>query len=337
MSIESVSNQPSTALFEAYDDVQLDPYVNAVFEKMKLYSELLKHEFVGSDQINEIMRELDDEWDSLLRREAVLTGVMKFLPINLRGSEGDPVRDFYEDETVIFGGVMPVQIETKYAFERTDDIDEDTHIYELQLHVTREAIDSDGKLVRLTGTAALDDIVSLEFPNLMSTDRARNWLAYYHPDDMDDIEVSLLNSCTEECEMLLRLSDSSVDIARPHRGDTELSLRSAQALNIYTNSLFTFDREAPYIISVSGDALQPDDDGGFQPTHITGTTMSSLDRIVWLAKDSESESVLYPHVIAHFLADDKDAKALEMMVPISSINSLKSCRYDYFVGYGDQA
>ena len=337
MSIESAPGQLSTEFYREFEDARIDPFIRQVFEKMRLYNELLATEFVDSDQINRIMRELDEEWDMLMRREAVITGIMSFLPVDAHGSDGEPVRDFFDTETVVFGGVMPVQMATRYGFERLDDDEDDHHTYELRLHVTREAIDSAGKVVHMVGTAAIDDVLSIEFPNVMSVERAKKWLSYYHADDLDDIEVGMLNPTAEECEMLMRLADITIDVGRPHKDVDHLTLRSVQALNVYTNSLFTFDKDVPYLLQVDGPGWQPDKDGALQPAYLSGRTMSSLDELAWLAADEQPETVVLPHVAARFQSEDKDEPPIRMLVPISSIVSLRSFRYDYFVGYTDDA
>lgn len=251
------------------------------------------------------------------------------------GRDGEPVRDFYEAQDVDFGGVLPLCLDTLYSADLPDGSTGQTHKYELGLRLTREGIDPDGAHVIMHGSARLDDIVSLEFPNQMSVEGARRWLEYYAPDVIEDVDIALFEPSKEECEMLLRLKGMTGDISVPHDEQGSTLLRSMQALNIYTNSLFSFDVDVPYQLAVDGDAWQPDSEGTLQPAFVKGSTMSALNRVVWLSPEGGPDSLVRPHLAARFLGNTKDDPATDMFVPIDSVVSLKSYRYHYFVGYSD--
>lgn len=323
---------------EILDDIaalQVDPAISTVFEKMRVYSELLQEQYVSDVQINEIMNELDEEWRGLMHQTAVVTGIISFLPEHIVGKEGEPVRDFYDTQEVDFGGVLPLCLDTLYAVDQPDGSTADMYKYELGLRLIREGIAPDGTYVLMHGSAKLDEIVSIEFPNQMSVEGARKWLEYYVPEVIQDVDIALLAPSKEECEMVLRLKDMTMDISVPHDEKGSTLLRTMQALNIYTNSLFDFDKEVPYQLAVNGDAWQPSDDGLLLPAFIQGSTMSALNRIVWLAPEGEPDGAVRPHVAARFLGNTKDDPATEMYVPVDSVTSLKSYRYHYFVGYNE--
>ena len=321
----------STDILEHFTDVQIDPFLTAVFEKMKLYNELLSEQYVSSNQINEIMNELDDEWRNLMYREVIVTGRVAFAREDSLGRDEDITYDFYEDHPMIFGGVLPIQIDTfvgngGYA-------DDELRKYHLELRLTREGITSEGGYVEMKGSADIDEIAGLEFPNSMSLDRAKKWLEFYKPDEIADVDVAIYTPSIEECEMTMRLGDIVIDARIPHDADNKYTIQTMQALNIYTNSLFSFDSDVPYQLTVEGEAWHCGAESLLTPASINGSTMSAIDRVVWLAAVSEPEYMLRPHVAVRFLGETKDDLAQEVHVPIAAIKDLWSYRHKYFVGY----
>lgn len=330
MSSEAISDSNSNRYLERLDDVYLDPVISGVFKKMRLYNELLARQFVSSDQINEIMNELDDDWRSLMGTQASLTGYVSFLTENIEGAEGVPRRDYYEDEDIIFHGVLPIEAETFYSTEGGEDL----HTYLLKIVVEREGISPNGGYVRMRGNAALDDIISLEFKASISKSRAQSWLEHYHEDVLEDVEMALLNQSAEECEMIMRLVDMTVDAYSTHDGDEDLILRSSQALQAYTNSLFSFDKLAPYEIELQGDVWMMVDGvpkGGEVDRPLR--SLATIDKLLWLAIDGEN--TLRPHLDLKLMWQDKDTKLTHLLVPLIAVRHLLSVRHQYFVGYED--
>jgi hypothetical protein len=309
-------------------EVQTESAFTEVFEKIKLYNELLKDEPVDSEQINAIMRELDNEWQAVMGQTVIISGVASFLPPDAIGVDGRATQEFYEDENMQFGGVMPVRMESVY-------LDEDQHIYLLKLMLTREAVDMNGHRVLQQGTAKVDDISSIILPDMLSANTAKKWLEYYHPEYIEDIDVALLNPSNEECEMVMRLKDLVFDMKRYSHDTPERMLRSAQAMNVYTNNLFKFDKEVPYQLSVDGDALSLDDDGNLEAAYVKGSTMAAVDRVIWLSAQDEDGYVVRPYLAVSLLDESKDVQGNAVRVPLQSIVDLKSYRYSYFVGYSE--
>lgn len=333
MSSEAVPREPD--ILDSFSKVQIDPIFVSVFKKMRMYNDLLSSQMVSDEQIEEIMNELDDEWGMVLRDKVEVTGVVSFLPPEVEGSEGESIRDFYEAHEMEFGGVLPVRVGAGNEYDDSNVLTEDLHNYVLKVRFVREGIATDGSLVTMYGTADVDEISSIVVPNMMSVPGAREWLDFYHPEYMQDIDVALLNPAVEECDMVMRLQDVSIDVKLPRDEDEQRIVRSMQALNIYTNSLFDFDQDAPYLLAVSGDAWQLGD-GNLEPAHISGSTMAALDRIVWLAEEGQPENILIPHLSARFLAESKDEPATDMFVPLKSVVALRSFRHDYFIGYPEE-
>ncbi len=318
-------------LFEEFDGTRIDPMLTQIFDKMRTYSQLLQEEFIGSAQINEIMNEIDDEWRQLLHKPTRVTGIISFRIPASPGIDTQTIVDFYDDVEMEFGGVLPVHEDSQFIPDADGD-DATIYKYTLALRFIRWAKALDGTSVKLEGIASLDDITSIEFPEAMSNERANNWLAYYHPDEQGDIDVALLNPGKEECETLMQLEGISINMNTAHKGDEAQIQRSTRALEMYTNRLIMFDRDAPYLIEVEGYAWDPTGDVGNEKAYVQGKTMASLDRIVWLPTIDDSGQIV-PHVSARFLNENKDRPATPMQVPLSVIISLTSCRYDYFFGY----
>lgn len=326
MSYETHSPNSMETL-QNFSDVHLDPFIAAVFEQISIYNDLLARESISKDRVNEIMNELDDNWRILMQKNATVTGLMSFIPETIEDSEGEAKAEFYEDQEVEFRGVLPIKI----SGESYGDVDEGN--YELQLKLVREGITPDGQYISMHGTAKVSDIVAIEFLELMSQARATKWLDYYHGDDVQDIDTSLLNPSIEECENTLRLTECAVDVGLPHKGDTTMMHRSRQALEIYSNGIVTFDQRAAYFLTVEGSALRADSGGGLEEVEIVGATMAAVNRLSWHATVEDEPHILRPCLEVEFLNEDKDVAPIELTVPIASIHSFTSSRYSYFIGY----
>lgn len=135
--------------------------------------------------------------------------------------------------------------------------------------------------------------------------------------------------------MTMRLKDLEFDARLPHDKENTYTVRTTQAFNVYTNSLFEFDKDAAYHMKVSGEAWQPSANGLVIPTEATGATMVAVDRLIWLAKNGSPDHIVKPHVAVRFLGTTKDDPDVEMYIPVSSIISFTSYRYAYFTGYQD--
>ena len=317
-------------ILDDFSPVQMDPIFTAVFEKMKIYNDLLFSEAVSEERIVEIMQELDSEWQGLLGDEMLITGAVTFMDEDSLDTVGSMKRDFFESHPMKFGGVLPVV--TRVIHSSGSLLDEDLKVYQLELRLIREGITTEGKLVTMHGSAKVDEIASIEVPNKMSALRARAWLEYYKNDELSDIEGARFKPSKEECEMVQRLASIEIDSRIPHDEKDEYTLQTMQALNIYTNSLFNFDKDVPYDLSVKGEAWYEDKDGNLKAAIIGGTTMASVDRLVWLGNDRD-EHTLMPHLAAKFLGTTKDDEPTSFYVPISIVKHFRSYRYNYFIGY----
>ena len=329
MSSENFSALAGDVIHE-YSAVSIDPYLGRVIEDMRTYNSLLRSQPVTIREAYEMKQELDDRWQAVIGGEARVTGTMAFLSDVEQHHEPTLSIDFFEDEPVTFGGTMPVPTDVPIGTAIGED---ELHPYELHMLVTREALDGEGNLIYMTGSASVEELASIEFPQMMSAERARKWLEYYHAEDIEDIDVDLFAPSKEECEILQRLNGHSVDIGAVHRLDPELMQRSAQALNLYTNTYLTFDQDVPYLMKVDGAVWEQDANGDHEPTYVKGKSMVKLDRMIWTQRSGEDDAVVYPHVVAKLLTESLTDPERWVVIDIAGIKGLSSFRYDYFIGY----
>lgn len=320
--------------FRELADVQLEPVVAAAFADIRVYNELLLREYLDSVRINEIMREIDDKWRMVMRKQAIVTGYCAF-PNGDQVSGIAPIsRDYYEDQEVVFQGVLPVPIDQAW-----DDDGNEIHKYELYIQLMREGIASDemSTRVQLTGRAKVDDIITLEFPGMMSNDRAQHWLEYYHADDVDEIDTLLLKPSNDECEMVTRLAEVVVDARAAHAGDKALITRSVEALNIYTNSLFSFDKDMPYSATVQGDGWVMNDDGKTAPGEVGEPSAMAItvSQLIWVNVCEEEKGILRPHLDARIQTPDKDIPGYHILLPLTGIKDFRSFRGMYFASHNE--
>jgi hypothetical protein len=267
-----------------------------------------------------------------MHQTAYVTGVISFkLPAHEGGANAEVITDYYSGTAIEFGGALPV---VRTLEDDNTEAGLSINKYKLGLRLVKHGTSHDGSLSVLEGVASVEDILSIEFPNQMSMERARNWLAYYHADEMQDIEIALFRESEEECEMVRRLAEVAVDVCGPHRGDLDMTSKSSQALNLYTNSLFTFDREVPYIVGVNGFAWEPQADGTLTEAYANGKTMAVVDRVLWLqpVNSSESTASVKAYLSVNFLHADKDAVPSHLYIPIEGLTTFESLRHAYFHG-----
>ena len=326
---------PETRRFDIVDtfaNVQTDPLLRNVFDKIRTYNELLVDQYVSGEQITEIMKEIDDEWRQLMGETVIVSGNVMFANDMVAGiSEQKTSSDFYEDHEMEFGGVLPILLESMPS--SGDYKDDKLHQFRLELRLIREGLTPEGKRILMRGSAKLDEIASIDFPNMMSVERAYRWLDFYKTDELQEIEADLLNPSSEECEMVMKLAGLTIDGRLPHDVGDGHALSTAQALNIYLESLFSFDKDSPYELSVNGEAWSIERNGDLIASAISGTSIAAVDRIVWLAKCNELSYLLSPHIAVRFLGTTKDDAVNLMYVPLDSVDQFRSQRHSYFVGY----
>ncbi|HEY0965274.1 MAG TPA: hypothetical protein VGE13_02220 [Candidatus Saccharimonadales bacterium] len=335
MSEKDVFSSLNESYFQELDDIYLEPHVAAVFSQMRIYNELLASEYVDSARINEIMNELDREWSALMMQHAVATGFFYFPTIESVSTQEVVVeREYHENQDVQFNGVIPTMLDQSW-----DENGQPVHKYELRIQLIKEAIipNEESSYRPLTGSARVDDIISLEFPNMMSPERARHWLEHYHADEIEEIDTQLLNPSDEECEMVCRLTNMKVDCGEAHQDDEMFAIRSSQALDIYTNSLFSFDKDMPYDAVMHGDGWTVYEDGETAPSEISEPTRApiKINRVAWVSSQN-NERVLEAHLDVHILTDDKDGLGYHILLPLTTVKSLHSLRYAYFGGYNKE-
>lgn len=324
MSIETRNNQPDEqALFEAVEGVRLDPFLSEVLEKMRVFNDLLSAEPQNETEINEIMSEVDTEWKNLIQEPVSFTGIAWFLDERNLNRE-ELVRSYYEEHEMRFLGVIPHEVGRDFS-------QEDARYYELRVLVEREAIDGEGRVVGLRGTIRIDDIAALEFSGLMSVSRARKILELYAPQMISDIDIAMLNEADDETELLKRLENIITDEHQFADFDDAAFSQLMIALNIYTNSLLTYDTGAPYKVRLDGDIWFAQNATTVLPALIPDTLeLARIARVVWERMHEDGPRTIRPMLDLYILASEKDDAETHVYAPFSTIKQLASLRHEFY-------
>jgi hypothetical protein len=310
------------------DQVMDDPHIRVIMDKAKAYNNLLSSQKVTEDEVSEIISELDTDWEPFINKVATITANMRFA-----GDGTAPFTEMYYDHEAISNGFIPARLDADMTDndEDTPDGTQITHPYEIRLQFHYEKINADAERVFSYGSAALDDIYKLEFDEVMTVERARAWLSYYYAEVIDEIDVALLNSATDECEMVMMLSESMYDLSMTGSLRDDDDEKTKEALNMYTDSLFVFDQEMPYQISVDGRIWVVDDDERIlRPGKVEGTTFTQVKRMVWDNSPGDEDFQLSPHIELVTITNDKDEPGGHLIVPLSSVTNLQSLRRMHF-------
>lgn len=325
MSIDAYRNQPQEqALLESVEGAAFDPFLKSVFDKMRLYNELLANEAQSEPEINAIMHEIDAEWQSLIGEKVTFTGIAWFLDERQMTADAIPVRSYYEDDEMVFKGVGP--------HEMYHDYDTDNRYYELRILLEREAIDDDGKLIALRGTSTLDEVASLEFKGSMSVLRARRILELHAPQLIEEIDLALLNEAETETELLCRLEHIVADDGIFAGFDDTALAELIQALDIYTNSLLTYDSGAPYHVRVEGDIWLAREDDIVAAIIHNSSKLARINRVAWGRMSEDGPRTVRPLLDLYLLASGKDEKETHIYVPFSTVKQLSSIRHMFYSG-----
>ncbi len=320
--------------FQELDAVYMDPIIRKVFDQISVYNELLKTEFITGDELLQIVNELDAQWMFLMNEKAEVTGNIDYADVNDESENPTPITSYFENETVVFDGVVARKLSTIFsngnlAFEDG----EDYSTYELRIRLVKEGITESLEVVGMLCSASVQDIVSLEFEKMMSAERAKSWLSHFHADVVDEIDIALLNPSQEECEMVMRLRDLELNTNEMHDSNSDMSAISKVALGVYVETLFKFDKDMPYLITASGGAWRFNEMGGVTSMTIEAESLARVHRLIWQPAVEDDEFTIRPILEVSFFGADKDTESLHMLVPLKIVTSFKSMRHDYFYGY----
>jgi hypothetical protein len=327
--MSELTREMDKARIEGLESLQMDPKLRRTFELVRIYNELLADEPVSKDIAEGIIAEIDSEWSDLLGITATFTGRAK------SPNEFDPEKaiatGYFEDIEVQFRGAVAAPVK---PMDDSADIPEIESYYHLGIGFQREAIDSDGDRVFVDVVAVPDDIASLEFPDIMSRDRARWILQELQPDLIDDIDAALLNDAEEESDRTLRLAGLHFQPS----GDEEADKQIKGALNVYTQTAMPFDTHNGYHYSFNGPVWLKNKDEQFVTCHVVSESIATIRGIAWL-ETPEDGNVLVPH-LDMLLCQDEVEDSSDMYhahVPVSSITYLRSLRRIFFSHMEQQA
>jgi hypothetical protein len=317
--VSSKTPELSNETFDSLHALYIDPMLTKVFAEIKLYKELLATQAQTEEEINSLMREIDDSWRLLMKETAIFTGYASFPNEQIPG--GAVSRDFYDEETVSFGGVIPTPLE--FAGIGCDD---EPKFYDLRVHLSREGISSDGDIVTVSGSADIDEIISLDFQRFMSPERARRILENFQPDLIDAIDEALLHDTSDEGALAIRMSGLAYD---PSAHDERTKENVGLALDVYTNSLLKLDTHNGYSSVFVGRVWVQDDEES-KVGHAEVSQLVKADRIIWRISPEIGEDRVVPHISLYLCGSELNQTSLPLHVPASSISSLESVRIRYY-------
>lgn len=322
---------------DSYEAVHLDPFISNVFENIADTNEEIASTPLNSGEINKIMRRLDLEWRPLMGKTAFYTGV-GFFPPQDEPWNRNPDADFYESETVEFKGVVPRELA---VVEYGDSEEETKRLYELRVSLRREALNSKAELVYIIGSVRPEDVVTLEFPEFVSPERAKNWMKYYHAEFAHELEERLRAPSIEECEAVMRLDGMVCDVATVHASDDDQMRVSARSVDAWTNQLIGFDKEAPYYMEISGHVREKTRRNKEEVVELDMGAMVNIEQVVWrplpvLDGDRDVSTLRYPHLKVRALGKHKNEAATDLFVPLLSVTDLWSYRYSQYHGYDNE-
>ena len=82
--------------------ILMDPDIQKVFERIKVYNELLESQAVTEKEILDIINEIDSQWIGIIGSSATFTGQASFLSENDHSQVPQPVDDYYENQDISF-------------------------------------------------------------------------------------------------------------------------------------------------------------------------------------------------------------------------------------------
>lgn len=304
--------------------VLLDPDIKLGLDKMAEYNEMLKNQAITQADVIALRDEVDHIWKSLIGHNTVFTGFGTY-----PDSEGvSRSRSYYDAQNMVFNGVCAVPQDSIFVRENTTKGEEME--YELRVSLICEAINSQGEIVKLLGTVSINDIISLEIPGFMSTERAHRWLEYYYPEMIAEIDINLLNLETDnECELLNALRGFACDLNQMI-GDKELHSRTKEAFRVYFDSLFNFDRYVGYGVSIDGEGYILNENAPSEQAHITAYGIASNVLIRMEDAPSDPSEILRPHVQMTYHMEDKDDRVYQLLIPLDSVKEIMSLRRHFF-------
>lgn len=314
------------AIFRGFDSLVMDPSIRRVFSMIETYNQLLRDEPTSERDVKALVAEIDTAWVDFIDQPAMLTGRATFPD---EYSEQRAATDsYYEEDSVVFKGVTYLRTDRpKESGSHAET--EEKESYQLVVGFERESIDLHSRLATLEGIAKTDDIVALEFPGVMSAERARWMLRAQHEELIDDIDSALYADVLDESDRVLGLAS----LAYEPTGDLQIDRQIISALNVYVSNTLTLDTHIGYAFSVDGRVWMQDSKGEYHPVTVKADAISRVVNLSWTSTPYDARSVT-PHlemtVSSAELVDDSDL--IRIQVPIASLTKLQSLRRMYFNG-----
>lgn len=316
-----------------FEAVLLDPVFKKGFDLIDQYNQILVDQSVTYKELVVIIQEIDAVWHELIGRPVSFTGMASFTPesyTNVMQVE----KNYYEQMDMIFGGVS--------VFKEDDSprsYDDNTVLSQVkfQIKLQREGIHTESyDVLTMVGAADTSDIISIENDYGMSYERAQAILEYYYPDLIDDIDTILLNSENlSESELVkkiatLRVNVSAINDGGKKEANIQTKTKITLALDIYTQSIFDFDKESTHGALVNGLIYIKNQDDKFEIFFVENKLLLSSLCLVWEDAPEDDVHTLSPHIRGILMHADRYEESDLALIPLSTIKNIASARSSFF-------
>ena len=257
MTMTEIADQSFFNAFENTSKALSDPVVEAGLQQAREINVALRNGTLTRQEAAEYMRIFDQEWydRGLMGEEMIVNGATRFYQEFHVEDEGSTLM-LHE------GGYNPQFIaEDKPMISKGFIIEQHDGVAALKLLGVCPAApgDSQGNVSDLTFGIDLS-MVNVDFPALISYERAQAWLEEFYPDLIAEIDERLLTHDGDSATSIISLKGIDLS-AVDESGDA--MLRTCQALHRYVNHIINPDQALPYAVSCNGYVGFPTDNGAF--------------------------------------------------------------------------
>lgn len=305
------------------EQVLQDPAIAALQSDVRTFNEALsKVPNLTTGEINDIVDDLNERWMPLLVNGVLVSGTMHFPKpgsSDPETGEYEVEERFYNDQMIQVDGIVSVDVVRNGA---------KVNVIALSVLRNREENEKDLEgVLRYSGIAFLEDL-QIE-PLIMSFERARAWLEYHYPDELVEIETRILNA-DNECESLLSLKGLSIDL---HNDETMDMAR--QAFSVYLEKMIIFEKSVPYHASIEGKIFIPEDEGHVAAYISEHQSLVYFGGLYLFSEHTDDGRAHIPLIEVALLSKDADKPDSNVIVDVSSLQSVRSIRQLYY--YGSQS
>lgn len=295
-----------------------EPYVESVLKSIRGVNESLKDGQVTRQEAAEYASLYDMEWANLgLMNELMnITGMATYYQ-EFHAEDGGMSLVLKED------GYNPVfMAEDKPMLSKGFIVEELNGVAAIKLlGVCPPSEDTSFEQVPVTMNFGVDlSLVDVDFPNIMSAERARAWLQEFYPDLINEIDERLLNHDGDSATSILALR--GLDLT-PLDASGDMIMRSCQALHHYLNSVIEPDSVLPYAVSCEGYVAFPEPDGETSFMYLKNKCdLMNLEQISLYQFPGDDNELKIRIVLVGQTAGEDEGKYADVVVGVDSITDM---------------